>query len=167
MNAYAWLTTIATFLSALMAGFLFSFAVVVMPGISKLSDHEFLRCFQSIDRVIQRGQPLFMTMWLGSSLTLVAAAVLAVMFRSRLDQMVMASCAAASLLLVQLPTMTINIPLNNRVQSLEVESLGETRAREERLSFESRWNRWNVIRTSASCLILAGLLLQVLWRWIG
>ncbi|QDU89137.1 hypothetical protein Pla175_25240 [Pirellulimonas nuda] len=167
MTAYAWLAMIVTFLSALKAGFLFAFAIVVMPGISKLDDHEFLRCFQTIDRVIQRGQPMFMTMWLGSSLTLVAAAVLALTSQSRIDQVVMVSCAAGSVLLVQLPTTTINIPLINQVQALDIQSLGDAQASEERFAFESRWNRWNTIRTVVTCLILAALLLLMLRIEIG
>ena len=46
---------LATFLCSLVAGFLFAFAVVVMPGIRNLGDREFLRAFQEIDGVIQRG----------------------------------------------------------------------------------------------------------------
>lgn len=162
MDTYTCLVTIATFLVALKAGFLFAFAVVVMPGISKLSDHEFLRCFQAIDRVIQRGQPLFMAMWIGSSAMLIASAVLAVLYQSVVDQAVMISCAATSVLLVQLPTMTINLPLNNRVQSLDTPRLDDAAAREERSVFESRWNRWNSVRTTVTCLTLAALLLQLI-----
>ena len=64
MNILAWALLVATFLGSLMAGFLFAFAAVVMPGISTLGDREFLQSFQVIDRVIQNSQPLFMVMWL-------------------------------------------------------------------------------------------------------
>lgn len=50
---------LATLLCSLVAGFLFSFAIVVMPGISDLNDREFLRAFQVMDRVIQNNQPVF------------------------------------------------------------------------------------------------------------
>ena len=42
---------VATFLCTLVAGFVFAFAVVVMPGIRTLGDGEFLRAFQVMDRV--------------------------------------------------------------------------------------------------------------------
>jgi uncharacterized membrane protein len=51
---------LATLLCSLVAGFLFAFAVVVMPGIARLDDASFLRAFQVIDRVIQNNHPLFM-----------------------------------------------------------------------------------------------------------
>jgi uncharacterized membrane protein len=37
----------------LVAGFLFAFAAVIMPGIRSLGDRAFIRAFQVIDRVIQ------------------------------------------------------------------------------------------------------------------
>ena len=49
---------LASFFCSLVAGFLFAFAVVVMPGIRHLGDREFLLAFQEMDGVIQRGQPL-------------------------------------------------------------------------------------------------------------
>lgn len=163
MNAYTWLLLVATFLSALMAGFLFAFAVVVMPGIKGLSDRDFLRSFRAIDRVIQDGQPLFMIMWLGSSIALIATTVLALMDRGGADLAIISMAAAASILLVQLPTMTINIPLNNKVQSLDLEVLDDAAASQARQAFEARWNRWNHIRTVVSGIILASLL-WLLWR---
>ena len=67
---------VATFLCALVAGLLFAFAVVVMPGIGRLDDGGFIRAFQAIDRVIQNNQPLFMSVWVGSVLALISATVL-------------------------------------------------------------------------------------------
>jgi uncharacterized membrane protein len=65
---------VATFLCTLVAGFVFAFAVVVMPGIRTLGDGEFLRAFQVMDRVIQNNQPVFMLVWLGSVIALLASA---------------------------------------------------------------------------------------------
>jgi uncharacterized membrane protein len=48
---------LAALLCSLVSGFLFAFAVVIMPGIRNLGDREFLRAFQAIDGVIQRGNP--------------------------------------------------------------------------------------------------------------
>ena len=163
MDVFALVLIISTFLCSLMAGFLFAFAVVVMPGIKYLSDREFLHSFQVIDRVIQNSQPLFMVMWLGSSVALIFAAVLSIMNQSGVDRLLLAIAALASVFLVQLPTMTINIPLNNEVQKLDFDTLDDVAASQAREVFETRWNRWNVIRTVVSCAILA-LLLVVLHR---
>ena len=53
-------------LCSLVAGITLVFAIVVMPGISKFEDKEFLKAFQLIDGVIQNNQPLFLLFWLGS-----------------------------------------------------------------------------------------------------
>ena len=75
MTLFQVLLMLATFLCSLVAGFLFAFAVVIMPGIRSLDDGGFIRAFQVIDRVIQNNQPLFMFAWVGSVLSLIAAAV--------------------------------------------------------------------------------------------
>ena len=69
---------LAAFLCSLVAGFLFAFAIVTMPGIRSLNDQEFLRAFQVMDRVIQNKQPLFILVWVGSVVALVTSAVLGV-----------------------------------------------------------------------------------------
>lgn len=46
----------AAFLCSLVAGLLFAFAVVVMPGLRNLDDGGFIRAFQVIDRVIPNHQ---------------------------------------------------------------------------------------------------------------
>jgi len=63
----------AAFLCSLFSGFLLAFAIVVMPGLAKLEDREFIRAFQVIDRVIQNNQPAFMLMWIGSIVALLTA----------------------------------------------------------------------------------------------
>ena len=65
---------LATLLCSLVAGFLFAFATVVMPGIKTLNDREFIRAFQVIDGVIQNNQPLFVAVWAGSVVASLAAA---------------------------------------------------------------------------------------------
>lgn len=67
---------VSVLLCSLVAGFVFAFAVVVMPGIANLGDGEFLRDFQEVDRVIQNNQPVFLLVWIGSVVALTASAAL-------------------------------------------------------------------------------------------
>ena len=53
MTLYQLLLMLAAFLCSLVAGFLFAFAAVIMPGIRSLDDAGFIRAFQVIDRVIR------------------------------------------------------------------------------------------------------------------
>jgi len=65
----------------------------------------------------------------------------------------------AYLLGVQLPTAAINVPLNNELQSLNVDAVNENTQQTARGTFEPRWNRWNAIRTAVASLVSAPLLI--------
>jgi len=144
---------LATFLSSLVAGFLFAFAVVVMPGIKKLNDREFIRTFQVIDGVIQNNQPIFIAVWIGSVVALVTATVLGIGQLDGSGRLLIIFTTLAYLFGVQLPTITINVPLNNKLQTLDVDAMNETTQKAARKDFESRWNRWNSIRTAIASMI--------------
>jgi uncharacterized membrane protein len=155
------LLTLATLLCSLVAGFLFAFATVVMPGIGKLDDAGFLRAFQVIDGVIQKMQPVFVLVWLGSVLALVAATVIgAWTLPGCSDRLILITAALVYLLGVQAPTFVVNVPLNNALQRLELETMDAMGRRRARDDFEPRWNRWNLFRTAAA--VLVSVLLMVL-----
>jgi uncharacterized membrane protein len=155
---------VATFLCALVAGFVFAFAVVVMPGIRTLSDGEFLRAFQVMDRVIQNSQPLFMLVWVGSAIALIAAAILGFGQLDGTGRGLVIAAVLVYLLGVQLPTVTINVPLNNKVQALAIADMDETARAAARREFEARWNTSNSVRTvlaSVVSVLLMALLLRL------
>jgi uncharacterized membrane protein len=150
---------VTTYLCSLVAGFLFAFAVVVMPGIRRLDDGGFIRAFQAIVRVIQNNQPLFMLMWMGSVLSVIVAAVTAMWALTGIDRVLLIAAAAAYLLCVQAPTFVVNIPLNNQLQKLDVSVMTEAAQHRAREAFEARWNRSNVIRTACASIVSIGWML--------
>ena len=151
---------VATLLCSLVAGFVFAFAFVVMPGIKSLNDREFIRAFQVMDRVIQNGQPMFVFVWVGSAVVLVASAVLGTAQLDGGERLLMIVATFAYVLGVQVTTMTINVPLNNRLQTLDVDTMDETTRKDARAEFEPRWSRWNSIRTALASL--TSVLLMIL-----
>ncbi len=153
----------ATFLCSLVAGFLFAFALVAMPGIRSLNDREFIRAFQVMDGIIQNNQPIFVLVWVGSVVALVTSAVLGIGQLDGDGRLLIIFAALAYLLGVQLPTFTINVPLNNKLQTLEVDELDETTQKAARKDFEPRWNLWNSIRT-AFASVASALLIILLFR---
>ena len=161
MDIFGTILMIAVLLCSLVAGFLFAFAVIVMPGIKKLSDKEFIRAFQVMDGIIQRGQPLFGLVWAGSVLALLAAAVLGFTQFSGMAWYLLISATLLYLFGVQLTTITVNIPLNNRLQSVDVDTMDNSSIKAARKAFETKWNRWNSIRTFVS-IITAALLIGIL-----
>lgn len=157
-------TIVAALLCAMTTGLLFGFSVVVMPGLGTLDDRDFLRGFKVMDRVIQDAQPLFMVVWIGSVLAVVATAVLGVLDLDGSARLLAIAAAAVHLLGVQLPTAAINIPLNNTLQALDLDLLDVSALGSARQDFEARWNRWNGIRSgfgAVATVMLLVLLLQM------
>ena len=154
---------LATFLCSLVAGFLFAFASVVMPGIKSLSDREFIRAFQVVDGVIQNNQPIFILVWVGSVVVLPTSAVLGIGQLDGAERLLIIFPTLIYLLGVQLPTFTINVPLNNKLQTLEPDTMDKTKQKVARQEFEPRWNLWNSIRTNLACFTSA-LLIFLLFR---
>ena len=155
---------LATFLCSLVSGFLFAFAVVVMAGIKKLNDREFIRAFQTMDGIIQNNQPIFIVVWLGSVIALIVAAALGAGHLDATGGWLLIVATFAYLFGVQLPTFIVNVPLNRRLQTLNVNEIDEAAQNVARQDFEGRWNRWNAIRTVVSCsvsLLLIGLVLRI------
>ncbi|MBV7336675.1 DUF1772 domain-containing protein [Chloroflexi bacterium TSY] len=152
---------LAAFLCTLATGFILIFAIVVMPGIGTLNDRDFLRAFQVIDRVIQNSQPLFALVWVGSAAALLIATFLGFGQLEGVSRILIVVAAIFYIFGMQLPTVTINIPLNNRVQTLNFETLDESSAVAERQHFEQRWNRWNIIRTAFASVASVLLLIVV------
>lgn len=147
---------------SLVAGLLFGFAIVVMPGIAKLTDKEYLLAFKHMDGVIQNNQPLFVLVWAGSILSVIATLALGIMNLRGEELYLLTGATLLYLIGVQLPTFRFNIPLNNELQNLDVEELEDDEAKSSRVEFETPWNRWNRIRT-VNAIIAVTLLLFVLY----
>ena len=150
-------------LCALVSGFVLLFAIVVMPGLGRLSDGEFLKVFKVIDGIIQENQPIFILVWVGSAFVLLATAILSIWQLAGISRLVLVGTTIIFLFGVQLPTITINVPLNNRVQTLAIDTLSADQLRAERSHFEDRWNRWNQIRTVLGILTTAILILLLMY----
>jgi uncharacterized membrane protein len=155
----------AAFTTLLSTGLLLAFALIVMPGIGGLDDRAFLRAFQSVDAVIQRGQPLFIVLWLGSMVSLFIAATMGLIHRDGWIPGFLIAAAGLYFFGVQVTTIKGNIPLNNRLQAIDLGAMSDAGLSELRKSFEGPWNRLNVFRTVMA--ILVSLLLLVTMRMAG
>jgi uncharacterized membrane protein len=144
------------------AGFVLAFAAVVMPGIGNLNDHDALQAFKAMDRIIQDNQPVFMIVWVGSVVALAISAVLSIWQLDGALRFQVLLAAAIYLLGVQLPTITINVPLNNHLQAQDLDRLNEHEIAELWTNFGPRWRRWNTVRTVFATLTSALLILTVL-----
>ena len=76
------------------------------------------------------------------------------------QRLLLISAPLVYILGVQLSTFTINVPLNNQLQALNVDAMDEAALKIARMDFEPGWNRWNLIRTPFAGL--ASVLLMIL-----
>ena len=151
----------STLSCSLVGGFIFTYAIVVMPGLSKLNDKDFLRAFQVTDAVIQNKQPLFMFTWIGSIVAMLTTILVSLVSVGLPETWLILLIGVTYLLGVQGITVAIHIPLNNHIQNVKIEELNDETLANERLKFETKWNFFNYIRTSIA-ISVSVLLLTIL-----
>ena len=152
---------VSTLLCPLVTGFIFTYAVVVMPGFAKLDDRDFIRAFQVTDGVIQNNQPIFMLAWVGSIVSVVATMILGFIELYGIERWTVFAIGFVYLLGVQGITIRIHLPLNNRLQRLEIDEIDPESLSKERNKFETRWNYFNNIRTLIAFAISFSLMLFI------
>jgi len=149
---------------SLVTGFIFTYAVVVMPGLSKLSDKEFLKAFQVTDAVIQNKQPIFMLTWIGSIVSVLSLILISITYVGLSETWLIVLVALLYLLGVQGITILIHLPLNKQIQKLNLEKLKDENLRNERLNFENKWNFFNNIRTTIAFFVSLGFLIILIQK---
>ena len=153
MTLFVGFLLVSTLLCALVTGFVFTYAVVVMPGFAKLDDREFIHAFQVTDGVIQNNQPLFMLAWVGSIVSIVATMVLGFIELHGTECLTIIAIGVVYLMGVQGITILIHLPLNNSLQRVEIDEMDPGSLLRERNKFETRWNYFNNIRTFIACAV--------------
>tara|TARA_B000000557_G_C20502448_1_gene328552 strand:+ start:90 stop:584 length:495 start_codon:yes stop_codon:yes gene_type:complete len=147
MNFIDILLILSILLCSLVTGFIFTYAIVVMPGLSKLKDKEFIRAFQVTDEIIQNNQPIFMLIWVGSIISVLSLIISSVIIIGISESLLTIIIGTIYLFGVQGVTIGIHLPLNNQIQKVNTEELDDQKLHEERLNFERKWNFFNNIRT--------------------
>ncbi len=161
MTIFIGFLIVSTLLCALVTGFIFTYAVVVMPGFAKLDDRDFIRAFQVTDGVIQNNQPLFMLAWVGSIVSVVATMILGFIELHGIERWTVFAIGFVYLLGVQGITIRVHLPLNNRLQRLEIDEMDPESLSKERNKFETRWNYFNNIRTLIAFAVSFSLMLFI------
>ena len=161
MTLFVGFLLVSTLLCALVTGFIFTYAVVVMPGFAKLDDRDFIRAFQVTDGVIQNNQPLFMLAWVGSIVSVVATMILGFIELHGIERWTVFAIGFVYLMGVQGITIRVHLPLNNRLQRLEIDEMDPESLSKERNKFETRWNYFNNIRTLIASAVSFSLMLFI------
>ena len=141
-------------LSALVTGFILTYAIVIMPGLSNLDDKEFIKAFQVTDGIIQNNQPIFILIWIGSIVSVLSTIITSILCLGILDAWLIIFVSVIYLLLVQGITILIHLPLNKSIQNIDINSSNFQTLSKERIAFEKKWNYFNNIRTVVAFIVV-------------
>ena len=148
----------------MVTGFIFTYAVIVKPGFSKLNDKEFLGALQFTDGLIQNNQLLFMLTWIGSIISVLDTVFCVILSLELRESWLIILCGVVYLLGVRGIIIVIHSPLNNKLQKIVLDQVSNQILKEKRGNFEKIWNFYNKIRTalafSVSLLFLVFLTLR-------
>tara|TARA_B100000003_G_C10865018_1_gene344590 strand:+ start:179 stop:673 length:495 start_codon:yes stop_codon:yes gene_type:complete len=164
MDFFYFFSILSILSCSLVTGFIFTYAVVVMPGLSKLNDKEFLKAFQVTDEVIQNKQPIFMLTWVGSIVSVLSLILTSIIYVGLSETWLVVLIALIYLLGVQGITILIHLPLNNHIQKLNLEKFKDENLKKERLKFEKKWNFYNNIRSAISFFVSLGFLIILIQK---
>jgi uncharacterized membrane protein len=141
-------------LSALVTGFILTYALVIMPGLSNLDDKEFIKAFQVTDGIIQNNQPIFILIWVGSIVSVLSTIITSILSLGILDAWLIIFVGVVYLLLVQGITILIHLPLNKSIQNIDINSSNSETLSKMRKSFETKWNYFNNVRTVVAFFVV-------------
>jgi uncharacterized membrane protein len=147
-------------LTGLIAGVYYTFNVAIVPALRALTGTQHIAAMQAINRKIQN--PVFFLSFFGPTLLLPLAAYL---HRNGSQFGLLVAAALLHLLGGNGVTMAGNIPLNERLDRMDVRQLSESEADHIRGEFQgkgSRWMQWHNIRTVTATLATALVLVAAL-----
>lgn len=154
------LLIITAVLTALIAGLFYAYSCSVVLGLGKLSDVEYLKAMQNINREILN--PVFFASFMGTAILLPVSA-----FFLRGEQpvfMFLLLAALSYLIGVFGVTVLGNVPMNDQLDQFDISGAGIEAIKQMRENFETRWNFLNNIRTVFSVVSIILTICACIWH---
>lgn len=160
MNFETIILILATLASGLIAGLFYAWTISVTPGLKRIGDEHYLRAFQAMNRAILN--PVFFIFFFG--LVILLPLLCYLNFSSPLSGRFWIITAATIIYMAGIMAVTIfgNVPMNNSLEVLHIESMNARDMSLFRDNFENTWNRLNMIRTISSAISFLLLILAFL-----
>lgn len=154
------LLIVTTTVTALIAGLFYAYSCSVVPGLGKLSDTEYLKAMQSINREILN--PVFFVSFMGTAFLLPISTFV---FRGQNPVFLLLLLASLAYLIgVFGVTIFGNVPLNNQLDKFNITDSTLQAVKEMRSTFENRWNFLNNIRTVFSLTAIVLTVCACVWN---
>lgn len=146
VTALLWFSIVAC---GLLAGLYFTFSAFAMTAFARLDTAAGVAAMNSINRVIQRS--LFMPLFVGSSLSSLALAVIGALHRNEAGACAALAGGAIYFIGMFVVTMIFNVPRNN---ALDASDPATAEGEALWLRYRKEWTGWNHVRTLASTAAL-------------
>jgi uncharacterized membrane protein len=139
-----------------MAGLFFAFSISVMPGLDAIKADQAIPAMQSINQKIQNA--VFLPVFIFAPIAPAVTGVFLLIHGQKTAGIIFLLAAAIYVLGAFVPTVAVNIPMNDDLDAAQV----PTSAQEAALlwsDYSSRWTRWNHLRavTSSVSLLITSL----------
>lgn len=140
----------ALILTGLSAGLFYAWSVSVIPGTQKIDDLSYLNTMQSINRAILN--PAFFIIFFGSLFALLSATWFTFNLSSKGFWILL--MATLTYLIGTLGITGLgNVPLNDKLEVLDITKLSTKEIADFRMYYESRWNKLHTYRMLFSVLL--------------
>ncbi len=144
--------------TGLVAGIFFAFSTFVMQALTRLKPADGIRAMQAINVTVLN--PWFFTAFFGTGIALLILALVPIVGHDVPDHAAVVIAALLYNLGTIGVTMVRNVPLNNRLEKLDAESI---EAHDFWQTYLRKWVFWNHVRTVAAaaacvCMIVATLI---------
>lgn len=153
------LLIITAVLTALIAGLFYAYSCSVVLGLRKLTDMEYLKAMQNINREILN--PVFFLSFMGTAVLLPMSAFV---FRGQPAFVFLLLAALAYLIGVFGVTVAGNVPMNDILDKFDISGSTSEAIKQMRENFESRWNFLNNIRTGFSVISIVLVVCACIWH---
>lgn len=141
------LGTIAAIGNALMAGVFFAFSSFVIQSLSALPPRQAVAAMQSINKVILRS--LFMLLFFGATIVSIGLLLAGIMIENPAINVYLVTGCLLNLVGVFVVTAVFNVPLNDRLKTVDANNEDCADAW---TSYVSGWLQWNHVRTVLALL---------------
>lgn len=149
------LALIGTFLSLLLAGaiagFFYAWSVSVMWGLDAPDPRHAMDAMQQINLAVRN--PWFFASFFGMPVTSALTALLWASAGNRTVALWLAAAAIVYLLGAFLPTVLVNVPMNEALGAKQIPANADQAERIWK-NYSTRWTTWNHVRTISSLLAL-------------
>jgi len=163
MKIYILVYIITLITVSLMAGLFYNWSFNITSGLAQLDDRSYLSAMQSLNRSILN--PAFFLIFLGSIITLPILAFLQSKIAIDTSFYLIAFAGIIYIIGSIGTTFLGNIPLNNKLDILNLSQFGLEECQSFRDTFEARWNRLNLIRTTSSFISMVLLVIPLFQRF--